>query len=92
MGTFTNSNTDVNDVVQQQSHLTASQEKDLLDLLTKHYKLSSGKLCSFVHTKKFHIDINPEATPVHARAYPVPCIHLETFRRELNHLVELGVL
>jgi len=83
--------TDVNDVVKQQSHLTATQKKDLLELLTKHSKLFSGKLGSYPH-KKFHIDIDPEATPVHARAYPVPRIHLETFRNELNHLVELGVL
>ena len=60
-------------------------------MLTKHSKLFSDKLGSYPH-KKFHIDIDPEATPVHARAYPVPRIHLETFRNELNHLVELGVL
>ena len=60
-------------------------------MLTKHSKLFSGKLGSYPH-KKFHIDIDPEATPVHARAYPVPRIHLETFRNELNRLVELGVL
>ena len=36
--------TDVNGVVQQQSHLTPSQKKDLLELLTKHSKLFSGKL------------------------------------------------
>ena len=31
-------------------------------------------------------------TPVHARAYPVPRIHLETFHKELQHLIRLGVL
>ena len=60
-------------------------------MLTKHLKLFSGKLGSYPH-KKFHIDIDPEATPVHAHAYPVPRIHLDTFRNELNHLVELCVL
>ena len=83
--------TDVNDVVKQQSHLTATQKKDLLELLTKHSKLFSDKLGRYRH-KKFHINIDPEATPVHARAYPVPRIHLKTFHNELNHLVELGVL
>jgi len=90
--------TTINDVVQQQSHLTA-QKKDLLELLETYYKLFSGKLGSYPH-KKFHIDINhevttnidPVATTVHARAYPVHCIHLETFYKELNHLVELGVI
>ena len=65
------SKTDTNDVVQQQSHLFASQKKDLLELLTKHYKIFSGKLGNYPY-KKFHINIDPEATPVHARAYPVP--------------------
>ena len=84
--------TDVNDVVEQQSHLTSAQKKDLLELLIKHSKLFSGKLGSYPH-QTFHIDVDPEATPVHACAYPVPRIHLETFRNELNHLVELlGVL
>ena len=42
--------------------------------------------------KQFHIDLVEEAVAKHQRAYPVPRIHLETFRKELNHLVELGVL
>ncbi len=83
--------TDVNDVVQQQTHLNDKQKQDLLQLLLKHSKLFSGKLGSYPH-KQFHIDIDPDAEPVHARAYPVPRIHLETFRRELLHLVKLGVL
>ena len=29
---------------------------------------------------------------MHARPYPVPRIHLSTFKKELDHLVELGVL
>jgi len=71
--------------------LSASQKKDLLKLFTKHYKLFRGKLGSYPH-KKFHINIDPESTLVHACAYPVTRIHLETFCRELNHLTELGVL
>jgi hypothetical protein len=41
--------------------------------------------------KKLHIDIDPNAKPVHSRPYPVPQIHLKTFKRELNHLVRIGV-
>ena len=39
-----------------------------------------------------HIDIEPDATPVYRRPYPVPHVHLKTFKKELDHLVELGVL
>ncbi len=42
--------------------------------------------------KRVHIDINPNAKPVHSRPYPVPRIHLKTFKKELDHLVRIGVL
>ncbi len=50
-----------------------------------------GTLRVYPH-KKVHIDIDPNAKPVHSRLYPVPQIHLKTFKTELNHLVEIGVL
>jgi hypothetical protein len=42
--------------------------------------------------KKVHIDNDPNAKPVHSKPYPVPQIHLKTFKKELNHLVRIGVL
>ncbi len=42
--------------------------------------------------KKVHIDIDPNAKPIHSRPYPVPQIHLKTFKKELNHLAPIGVL
>jgi hypothetical protein len=50
-----------------------------------------GTLGVYPH-KKVHIDIAPNAKPVHSRPHPVPCIHLKTFKTELNHLVQIGVL
>ena len=50
-----------------------------------------GNLRVYLH-KKVHIDIDPNAKPEHSRPYPVPRIHLNTFKKELNHLVRIGVL
>jgi hypothetical protein len=50
-----------------------------------------GTLGVYPH-KKVHIDIDPNAKPVHFRPYPVPQIHLKTFKAELDHFVRIGVL
>ncbi len=50
-----------------------------------------GTLGVYPH-KKVHIDIDPNAKPVHSRPYPVPQIQLKTFKMELDHLVRIGVL
>ena len=39
----------------------------------------------------FHITVDPDAEPVAKRAYPVTRKQWEVFKRELDHLVELGV-
>ena len=38
------------------------------------------------------MEIEKDAKPVHKRAYRVPRIHMDTFKKELDHLVEIGVL
>ena len=82
---------DVDTFAKEQSHLTCSQQDDLRDLLRKHERLFSGELGLYPH-KKMHIELEPNAEPVHARAYSVPRMHEDTFKKELDHLVALGVL
>jgi hypothetical protein len=64
---------------------------DLLQVLQEINKMFDGTLGVYPH-KKVHIDIDPNAKPVHSRPYPVPQIHLKTFKKELDHLVEIGIL
>jgi hypothetical protein len=45
-----------------------------------------GTLGGYPH-KKVHLDIDPNAKPVNSRPYPVPQIHLKTFKKEIIHLV-----
>jgi hypothetical protein len=49
-----------------------------------------GTLGVYPH-KKLHIDIDL-AKPMHSRPYPIPQIHLKTFKTKLNHFVRIGVL
>ncbi len=50
-----------------------------------------GTLGVYPH-KKVHIDIDPNAKPVHSRPYSVPPIYLKTFKKELDHLIRIGGL
>ncbi len=54
-------------------------------------KLFDDSLGVYPH-KKVHIDLKPGAKPVHHNAYPFPHIHRQTFKKELEHMVELGIL
>ncbi len=60
-------------------------------MLQENNNKFDGTLGVYPH-KKVHIDIDPIAKPVHSRQYPVPQIHLKIFKKELDHLVRIGVL
>ena len=83
--------TSIDGVVAQQNHLNDEQKRDLKRILDKHSKLFDGTLGVYPH-KKFSIEMESDAKSVHARPYSVPKIHLEVFKKELQHLVKLGVL
>ena len=81
----------MDEVVEQLDHLSTEQKADLKQVLLEHTKLFDGSLGIYPH-KKVHIELEPNAQPKHARAYPIPTVRLETFKKELMHLVEIGVL
>ena len=60
-------------------------------MLEKYIKLFDGTLRLYPR-QKVHIEVEEGAVPKHSRPYSVPTIHLETFKSELKHLVQIGVL
>ncbi len=80
-----------NDVAEQLTHLTADQWNDMKVLFRDFKKLFDGTLGVYPHWK-FHIDLIPGAKQKHSRLHPVPRIHLAAFKKELDQLVEIGVL
>ncbi len=79
------------DVAVNQNHLSLDQRCDLFNILSKHKKLFDGSIGVYPH-KKVHIDLKPGEMPVHHRAYPVPHVHRQTFKKVLDHMIELGIL
>ena len=82
---------DIDNVVAQQTHLDDDKKDDLRRLLSKYTKLFDGTLGVYPH-KKFNIELTEDAKPYHARPYSVPKIHEQTFKKELKHLIDIGVL
>lgn len=82
---------DIKQVVSRQTHLTKEQQIGLEKVLLKYPQLFDGKLGVYPH-RRFHIEVDPNAKPVARRPYPVADNQYETYKKELDHLVELGVL
>jgi hypothetical protein len=77
---------EVDEVINQLSHLNPQQKEDLKRVLQEHTKLFDGTLGVYPH-RTFHIDLLQGAVAKHARPYPVPVIHLEALKKELLHSV-----
>ena len=69
-------------------HLNKTQQDQLKEVLLKYDKLFDGYLKEYPG-QPMHIDLQPNASPVYRRPYPVPQVHLATFKKELDHLVEI---
>ena len=44
------------------------------------------------HNEEYKLELKPNSTPYHARAYPVPQVYEAQFRHEIDRLCEIGVL
>ena len=77
--------------VAKMTHLTAIQRTLLLALLKKNEDLFDGQLGDWVGDP-VEIPLKEGSKPYHARAFPIPNIHEQTFKKDLDRLESIGVL
>ena len=83
---------DLKSVVKLQcDHLKEHDQHMLLELLEEYAELFDGTLGEF-NTEPVSLELKEGAKPYHGKAFPVPHIHLETLRKEVKRLCEIGVL
>ena len=69
--------TNLDEVVANCTHLTKEQQEELYYLLKRHESLFDGTLGTW-KGKDYDIELRHDATPYHARAFPIPHIHEQT--------------
>ncbi len=83
---------DLQSIVQNNcKHLSADHQKKLLQLLKKYKLLFDGTLGDW-KTKLVSFQLKEGVSPYHGQALPVPKVHKESIRKEVERLCELGVL
>ncbi len=72
-------------------HLSADQQKKLLQQLTKYESLFDSTLGGW-KTKPLSFQLKEGVSPYHGQAFPVPKVNKETIIKEVERLCQLGVL
>ena len=72
-------------------HLTTIEREKLHKLLVKYQEIFDGTLGAW-ETDEVDFDLKEGSQPFSQRYYPVPHLYKETFKKELDRLVKLGVL
>ena len=78
-------------VAEGQSQLSSEEQGKLHELLTKYSDLFDGTLGKW-KMEDYDVELRPDATPYHARAYPIPKVHVGTLKLEVERLCKVGVL
>jgi hypothetical protein len=77
--------------VAQADHLNPNQKNKLRKLLEKYSSLFDSQLGHWKN-KKYHIELQDNVKPYHAKPFSIPKAYEETLKLELDRLVKLGVL
>jgi hypothetical protein len=79
------------EISDHQTHLSAFERQQLTTVLEKYDTLFNVKLGYYPH-EKIHLELEPDSVPVHAKPYSIPRIQEHAFKKELQHLLDTGVL
>jgi len=82
---------DLKAVIKNQTHLSVEEKLALAKLLKEFEHLFDGTLGEWKGSG-VSFDLKKDAVPYHAKPYPIPHIHEEPTRKEIDRLCRLGVL
>lgn len=82
---------DLPKIVEECTHLDATDKNKLLRVLIKYKHLFDGTLGDF-KVDPVKIELKKDAQPVQLRPFQVPHIRRGMFKKELDRLIQLGVL
>ena len=71
--------------------LSSSERKKILDLIGLYPEIFNGKLGK-LPVEPIEIELKPDAKPHYQRPYPIPRSQIDSFKKEVKQLVNLGVL
>jgi hypothetical protein len=74
-----------------QTQLSEEEQLKLYNLFKKCEDLFDGTLGKWTHDD-YHLELKEGAKPHHARAFPVPRVHYDTLKKEVERLCAVGVL
>ncbi len=79
---------DTNRAATNQKLLSRNQCHNLQHVLAQYSKLFDGSLGVYPH-QKVHIDLSPGLEPVYHCVYAALCVNDQTFKKELQHIVDI---
>ena len=82
---------DLREIARDARHLNERQQEQLHTVLEDFKELFDGTLGKW-QMEPYDVELRDDATPYHARAYPIPKCHTDTLKLEVERLVEAGVL
>ena len=82
---------DLAEVARSATHLSEMEQEELHRFLTKYEDLFDGSLGKW-NMGAYDIELRPDVTPYHARAFPIPQVHTGTLKIKVERLCKVGVL